>query len=108
MGANVILSPCRWAVPAEHDNATEPYGDLWRRSYMPVAREFSVWIVGVSNVGWITDGPWKGRQTIGCSLVIGPQGEEVLQGPYGVDAETILELPVTPVPRRTRGCGWAT
>jgi predicted amidohydrolase len=106
MGADVVLSPCAWAVPADHDNQKEPYGDLWRRSYMPVAREFSLWIVGVSSVGWITDGPWKGRKTIGCSLVIGSQGEEILQGPYGVEAEAILEVQVTPVPRPARGCGW--
>ncbi len=73
---------------------------------MPVAREFSLWIVGVSNVGWIADGPWKGRKTIGCSLLVGPQGEEVLQGPYGVDAEAILEVQVTPVSRPARGCSW--
>ena len=102
LGAEVILSPCAWAVPAEHDNAQEPYGDLWRRSYIPVAREFSLWIAGVSNVGWITGGPWKGRKTIGCSLVIGPHGEEVLQGPYGVDAEAVLQVPVIPVPRPAR------
>jgi len=24
MGADIILSPCAWAVPAEHDNAREP------------------------------------------------------------------------------------
>jgi predicted amidohydrolase len=106
MGADVILSPCAWAVPAEHDNANEPYGELWRNSYQPVAREFSVWIIGVSNVGWITAGPWQGRKAIGCSLVIGPRGEEVVQGPYGSEAETVLYVEVTPVPRPARGCGW--
>jgi len=94
LGAEVILSPCAWAVPADYDNAAEPYGDLWRRSYIPVAREFSLWIAGASNVGWLTAGPWKGRQTIGCSLVIGPRGEEVLQGPYGVAAEAILRVQI--------------
>jgi predicted amidohydrolase len=107
MGADVILSPCAWAMPAEHDHATEPYGDLWRKSYQPVAREFSMWIVGVSNVGWITAGPWAGRKAIGCSLAIGPGGEEIVQGPYGVEAEAILYIDVTPVPRPARGCGWA-
>jgi len=97
LGAEVILSPCAWAVPADHDNAAEPYGELWRRSYMPVAREFALWIAGASNVGWMTAGPWAGRQAIGCSLVIGPRGEEVLQGPYGVSAETILRVRVTPL-----------
>jgi predicted amidohydrolase len=95
MGANVILSPSAWAVPSEHDNAREPYGRVWLDNYGPVAREFGLTIAGCSNVGPITDGPWRGRLCIGCSLVMGPQGEPILRGPYGVDAETILfiELP---------------
>jgi len=90
MGADIILSPCAWAVPANHDNAREPYGQLWRDSYGPVARDFKLWIAGASNVGAIADGPWQGRKCIGCSLLVGPGGEPVLQGPYGEDAGTIL------------------
>ena len=26
MGADLVVSPCAWAVPADHDNAKEPYG----------------------------------------------------------------------------------
>jgi predicted amidohydrolase len=106
MGAQVILSPSAWAVPADHDNEKTPYGQLWRDSYIPCAKHFSMWILGVSNVGWITAGPWAGRKCIGCSLVVGPDGREVLQGPYGVEAETILYVDVAPVPRPARGCGW--
>ena len=51
MGAQIILSPCAWAVPADRDPVREPYGALWRDSYSPVAREFGLWIAGVSNVG---------------------------------------------------------
>lgn len=94
MGADIIVSPCSWAVPSDHDNDKEPYGDLWRNSYGPVAREYSVWIAGVSNVGRMEEGPWAGRKCIGCSLVVGPNGKEVIQGPYGVDAETILYVDV--------------
>lgn len=89
MGAGLILSPCAWAVPADHDNAKEPYGDLWRRSYGVIAGEFSAAVIGVSNVGAITAGPWEGRHCIGCSLAIGRSGKEILQAPYGVDAEVI-------------------
>ena len=90
MGARLILSPCAWAVPADHDNVKDPYGKLWLDNYGPVARDFQLWIAGASSVGWITDGPWQGRRCIGCSLVVGPDGQPTLQGPYGVDAETIL------------------
>ena len=90
MGADIILSPCAWAVPADHDNAREPYGQLWLDNYCPVARYFRLWIAGVSNVGWLTAGPWAGRPCIGASLVIGPDGEVAARGPYGTEAETVL------------------
>lgn len=106
MGAQMILSPCAWAVPADHDQAREPYGQLWRAHYGPVARDFGLWIAGVSNVGPIRSGAWNGRKCIGCSLLIGPDGQEVLQGPYGVNAETILFADITLEPRKARGDGW--
>jgi predicted amidohydrolase len=106
MGADVILSPSAWAVPAEHDNEKEPYGQLWLDHYGPVARDFRLWIAGVSNVGWLTAGPWAGRKCIGCSLVVGPDGQPVLKGPYGEEAEKILCLDVHLVPRPAQGDGW--
>ena len=90
MGADFIVSPCAWAMPADHDQTREPYGALWRDCYGRVARECGVWIAGASNVGPVTAGPWAGRKCIGCSLVVGPDGEPVAQGPYGEDAETLL------------------
>jgi predicted amidohydrolase len=106
MGADILLSPCAWAVPADHDNAKEPYGQLWLDNYCPVARDFRLWIAGVSNVGWLDDGPWKGHKCIGCSLVIGPDGRKVLMGPYGADAEALLYTDICPEPRPARGDGW--
>jgi predicted amidohydrolase len=108
MGADVILSPSAWAVDADHDNRKDPYGGLWRRAYTPVARDFAVWIASVSNVGWITAGPWQGKQCIGCSQVVAPTGEEVLLGPYGVDAETILYVDIAAPERPARGGAWAS
>ncbi len=90
MGARVILSPCAWAVPHDHDNEREPYGQLWLDNYGPVAREFGLSVVGVSNVGPITAGPWQGRKCIGNSLVIDGNGREVTRGPYGERAESLL------------------
>ncbi|HEC62451.1 MAG TPA: carbon-nitrogen hydrolase family protein [bacterium] len=108
MGADIILSPSCWAVPADHDNEKEPYGATWRNNYIPVAREFKIWIAGASNVGWLTSGPWNGYKCIGCSLVIDPDGKEIIQGPYGPEAETILYMEVAPRPRPTRGNAWYT
>ena len=52
-----------------------PYGKLWRDSYTELARLYDVTVIGVSNVGPITGGPWAGRKCIGCSLAVGPGGE---------------------------------
>jgi predicted amidohydrolase len=106
MGADLILSPCAWAVPPEHDNGRESYGKLWRDNYGPVARDFRVWIAGVSNVGPITGGPWAGRKCIGRSLLVGPDGEPKLTGPYGEQAEALLIADLELAPRPARGDGW--
>ena len=106
MGADLILSPSAWAVPADHDNRREPYGQLWLDSYGPVAHDFRLWIAGVSNVGPMTAGPWQGRQCIGCSLLVGPDGHRVLIGPYGVRAEALLCAEIELLPRPAHGDGW--
>lgn len=104
MGAELILSPCAWAVPPDHDNSRDPYGRLWLESYAPVAREHQVWIAGASSVGPIQHGPWSGWNCVGCSLLVGPEGEKMMQGPYGREAETILHAEI--VPRAAgRPCG---
>ena len=103
MGEQVILWACEWAMPADHDDWRDQYGAIWRESYGAAARDFRLWIAGCSNVGWITDGPWQGRKCIGCSLVVGPDGVPVRRGPYGVDAETLLFVDVTPESGRGRG-----
>lgn len=106
MGADIIISPCSWAVPPGYDNTKEPCGKQWYDHYAPVARRFKVWIAGVSNVGRIEAGPWKDFDCIGNSLLIDPDGNIVVEGPFGVDAETILYADVTPLERPARGTTW--
>lgn len=106
MGADVILSPSSWAVSADHNNDVDPYGKTWRDAYMPVARKFSVYIASASNVGPITEGPWKTHKCIGCSLIVGPDGKEKLMGPYGEKAEKILYYTIKPTSRPARGTKW--
>jgi predicted amidohydrolase len=103
MGAQVIFAPSAWAMEADHDNQAQPYGELWRRSFSELARLYDVTVVGVSNVGWLDDGPWKGRKAIGCSLAIGTGGEVLVEGPYGEDAEALLIIEVDPKPRIAKG-----
>ena len=107
MGAGVLLSPSAWAVDADHDNAREPYGDLWRRAYCELARLYDMTIVGVSNVGWLTSGPWQGRKAIGCSLAVGPGGVVLAEGPYGHDAEALVLVEIEPRGPIARGTDMA-
>jgi predicted amidohydrolase len=107
MGAQIILSPCAWAVPPVHDNAKEPSGQLWLDNYGPVAKEFGLWIAGASNVGLISEGEWSGYHCIGCSLVVNSEGEPVLRGPYGTDASELLLANIQPRTPAFRGDGCA-
>jgi len=103
MGAQVLLSPSAWAVDADHDNAATPYGDLWRKAYQEIARLYDLYVIGVSNVGWLTAGPWKGRKVIGCSLAVGPGGKILAEGPYGEEAEALVMVEVDPRPPIAKG-----
>jgi predicted amidohydrolase len=107
MGAGVILSPSAWAVDADHDNTRDPYGKLWLDSYTELARLYDATVIGVSNVGPMTGGPWDGRVCIGCSLAVGPGGEVLARGPYGVGAEAVIPVDVRPRPPVARGTGFA-
>ncbi len=104
MGAELILSPCAWAVPPGHDNAANPYGQLWIDNYGPVACDFHLWIAGCSNVGPIQSGPWSGHNCIGCSMVIDPSAIRVASASYGVAAEEVLYHEITLGNNRAR-CG---
>jgi N-carbamoylputrescine amidase len=103
MGAEILLSPSAWAVPADHDPIADPYGALWEGSYRSLASLYGMPVVGVSNVGWITGGPWAGRRCIGCSLAIGSGGEILAKGPYGVDAQELIVVGIALRPRTLTG-----
>ena len=103
MGCQVLLSPCAWAVDADHDDEKEPYGDLWMESYTALAKLYDITVVGVSNVGWLTAGPWEGRKCIGCSLAVGPGGKVLARGPYGDNAESLVVIRAELKPRVAAG-----
>jgi predicted amidohydrolase len=103
MGAQVIVSPSAWAVPADHDQARDPYGRLWLDSYGRLTTLFDLTVIGVSNVGVIRGGAWRRRKCIGCSLAMGPGGKVLAQGPYGADAEALVRVFVQPQPPIARG-----
>lgn len=106
LGADIILSPCAWAVPPDFDNEATPYGDTWRNVYEPASSRYEIWIVGVSNVGKIKAGPWKDWDCIGSSLVYAPDGSEVLQAPFGAKADTIIYVDINLRERPAWGTRW--
>jgi hypothetical protein len=57
--------------PVGHDNAQEPYGRLWRDAYSELARLYDLTVIGVSNVGWITGGPWQGASASAARSLLG-------------------------------------
>jgi predicted amidohydrolase len=92
MNARLLVSPSAWAVDANHDQQAQPYGSLWRDAYGQLAREFLMPVVGVSNIGPITGGPWQGRKCIGCSLIVEAHGRPVATGPYDREALIIADV----------------
>jgi len=103
MGAQALLSPSAWAVDADHDPVAQPYGRLWKGSYATLAKLYEMPVIGVSNVGWITDGPWNGRKCIGCSLAVGAEGQVLAQAPYGETAEALIIVEIELTPRTVTG-----
>lgn len=93
MGVKLILSPSAWAVPPERLNA--PYGEEWFTPYRRMALEYGVSVVGVSNVGEVREGLWKGWKCIGHSIAALADGETVVL-PHGELAETLRVFTVTP------------
>ena len=91
MGCRLLLSPCAWAVDGDHDNAAKPYGKIWRQAYQALTTRFPMTVIGVSSVGAITGGPWKGRKCIGASLAYGPRGVLLAEGPADEEALLVAE-----------------
>lgn len=107
MGVRILFSPCAWAVDADHDNITNPYGDLWLTAYRRLASLYGMTVIGASCVGWLTGGPWKGRKCIGNSIAVGPGGQLLAMGPYGVDAESLTVVEVSESAPTARSTGSA-
>lgn len=106
LGAGLILLPCSWAVEPEYDNLKTPYGGIWRDAFNAVCKEFNLNIAAVSNVGKISDGPWKDWDCIGNSMFAGNNGEDFTVLKYGLKADTIEYKNVKMLPRPGRGTTW--
>jgi predicted amidohydrolase len=106
LGADLILLPCSWAVPADYDNVKQPYGGMWSDAFNAVCKEFNLNIAAVSNVGKIVDGPWKNWDCIGNSMFVENGGKDITILPYGLNADTIVYKDVKMIQRPGRGTTW--
>lgn len=103
MGAQLILSPCAWAVPPDFDPLQKKYGQEWIDAYSPLADNFNITMVGVSYVGAVPGGPWAGWRCIGNSLAMGPGAQVLAWGKHGIDAEELITISVTLIERQETG-----
>jgi predicted amidohydrolase len=104
MGAQILLSPCAWAVERDFDHHRTPYGqDLWIPAYKTLARLYAMPVVGVSCVGPVDAGPWKGRKCIGCSLAVDIDGHTIVQAPFGETESCLLPVDLHIHPRTCTG-----
>lgn len=90
MGAQIIVAPSAWAVPPDHDPVAQPYGDLWLQSYGRLAAQYQLPVVGVSGVGRVEDGGWRGWPVIGASLAMRADGSVAARGRYGEQADELI------------------
>jgi predicted amidohydrolase len=105
MRARLILSPAAWAGDCAPGDTRESMTCTWLASYQDVARDFPTSVIGVSNVGPVEGGPWKGKKCIGSSLAVAAGGQVLAQGRYGEACEELLvvEVPMPPEKQRLGG-----
>ena len=70
MGAQIILSPSSWTVDYSITEEDNPYNDKWIKPYSYITNLYEITIVGVTAVGYIVGGPYEGKKSVGCSLVV--------------------------------------
>lgn len=88
MGANLILSPCAWAVASGGEETNIAWIQETYRQRIGI-RDLT--IVAANGVGPVTSGPWKGRVLQGNSLAIGSWGQVL--APAHTPGVTVFELP---------------
>ena len=70
MGAQLILSPSSWTVDYSVTENDNPYNSKWIEPYKLISNLYENAIIGVTSVGYIVGGPYEGKKSVGCSLVV--------------------------------------
>ena len=70
MGAQLILSPSSWTVDYSINENDDPYRDKWVTPYKFITNLYENAIIGVTSIGYLVGGPYEGKKSVGCSLVV--------------------------------------
>jgi predicted amidohydrolase len=102
MGAQVILSPSSWTVDFSINEEHDPYKEKWIKPYSTLASLYNLVIVGTTSVGYIVGGPYEGKKSVGCSLVVGKNGI-LSQGKFNEFAGELIVSEFEVPQRREKG-----
>lgn len=89
MGAQLILSPSSWTVDFSVTEEDNPYSEKWIKPYSHISKLYGLCIVGVTSVGYIVGGPYEGKKSIGCSLVV-DNGTLLTEGDFNEFASELI------------------
>lgn len=70
MGSQIILSPSSWTVDFSVTENDDPYSEKWISPYKYITNLYNNAMIGVTSVGYIVGGPYEGKKSVGCSLVV--------------------------------------
>ncbi|MFN8777168.1 MAG: carbon-nitrogen hydrolase family protein [Flavobacteriales bacterium] len=102
MGAQFILSPSSWTVDYSITEEDDPYEEKWVNPYKVLSSYYGIVVIGTTCVGYIVGGPYEGKKSIGCSLVVGPDGV-MGQGRFNEFAGELIVTEFDVPERRERG-----
>jgi predicted amidohydrolase len=102
MGAQVILSPSSWTVDYSITEKDDPYGEKWLKPYSILANLYDLVMVGTTSVGVIVGGPYEGKKSIGCSLVVG-KNKTIAQGQFNEFAGELIVVEFDVPERKEQG-----
>lgn len=102
MGAQIILSPSSWTVDYSVTEEDDPYKEKWINPYSTLAKLYDLVMVGTTCVGYIVGGPYEGKKSVGCSLVVNKDGV-VTQGNFNEFAGELVITEFSVPERKEKG-----
>ncbi|MGB0671057.1 MAG: carbon-nitrogen hydrolase family protein [Rhodospirillales bacterium] len=102
MGAQLILSPSSWTVDHSVTERDDPYGTKWLTPFQTLARTHDLVIASATSVGYVVGGPYEGKKSVGCSMVVNKDGI-IAKGRYNEFAGDLVVVDVDVPPPHPMG-----